>query len=203
MRRPLKSRRFVRDESGQTAAEYVALILAVVILLAFGGYVLNGALHISMNGISNWTGSIDPPGAPQGPGGASAQGQGGAGPAPGGQGSGGGVSRSQGGAAGKAGPVRAGIRGVSVRDKGPRRREVRSRLKGARIKAARRRRQAALARTKGKGIRHRRTRGRPSPRPTSSRWNEQCWPILALTASAPPPSTSVTKPVWPAAERRS
>jgi len=103
VRRPLKSRRFVRDESGQTAAEYVALILAVVILLAFGGYILNGALHISMNGISNWTGSIDPPGAPQGPGGASAQGQGGAGPAPGGQGSGGGVSRSQGGGGGQSG----------------------------------------------------------------------------------------------------
>ena len=80
-------REFERDESGQATAEYLALTLAVVILLALGGSVLKGALHTSMNAISDWAGSIDPPGAPQWQG-RGASGQGGQNPGQAGNGGG-------------------------------------------------------------------------------------------------------------------
>jgi Flp pilus assembly pilin Flp len=57
-------RKFRGDESGQTATEYVLVILGVVLFLVFAAFALNGILGSATNAIQNWINSVAPPPAP-------------------------------------------------------------------------------------------------------------------------------------------
>ena len=52
------------DEEGQTATEYVLVILGVVLFLVFAAFALNGILGGATNSIKNWVTSITTPPAP-------------------------------------------------------------------------------------------------------------------------------------------
>jgi len=52
------------DESGQTATEYVLVILGVVLFLVFAAFALNGILGSATNAIQNWINQVSPPPAP-------------------------------------------------------------------------------------------------------------------------------------------
>jgi Flp pilus assembly pilin Flp len=56
--------RLDRDEAGQTATEYVLVILGVVLFLVFAAFALNGILGGATNSIKNWVTSITTPPAP-------------------------------------------------------------------------------------------------------------------------------------------
>ena len=56
--------RLDRDEGGQTATEYVLVILGVVLFLVFAAFALNGILGRATNSIKNWVTSITTPPAP-------------------------------------------------------------------------------------------------------------------------------------------
>ena len=56
--------RLDRDEAGQTATEYVLVILGVVLFLVFAAFALNGILGGATNSIKNWVTSITAPPAP-------------------------------------------------------------------------------------------------------------------------------------------
>jgi hypothetical protein len=49
------------DEAGQTATEYVLVILGVVLFLVFAAFALNGILGQATNAIKNWVTSINTP----------------------------------------------------------------------------------------------------------------------------------------------
>jgi len=53
-----------RDETGQTATEYVLVILGVVLFLVFAAFALNGILGSATNAIQNWINQVAPPPAP-------------------------------------------------------------------------------------------------------------------------------------------
>jgi Flp pilus assembly pilin Flp len=53
-----------RDEAGQTATEYVLVILGVVLFLVFAAFALNGILGGATNAIQNWIATVSPPPAP-------------------------------------------------------------------------------------------------------------------------------------------
>ena len=53
-----------QDEAGQTATEYVLVILGVVLFLVFAAFALNGILGGATNAIKNWVTSVSPPPAP-------------------------------------------------------------------------------------------------------------------------------------------
>ncbi len=53
-----------RDETGQTATEYVLVILGVVLFLVFAAFALNGILGSATNAIQNWISQVAPPPAP-------------------------------------------------------------------------------------------------------------------------------------------
>jgi Flp pilus assembly pilin Flp len=53
-----------RDEAGQTATEYVLVILGVVLFLVFAAFALNGILGGATNAIKNWITTVSPPPAP-------------------------------------------------------------------------------------------------------------------------------------------
>ena len=53
-----------QDEAGQTATEYVLVILGVVLFLVFAAFALNGILGGATNAINNWVTSVSPPPAP-------------------------------------------------------------------------------------------------------------------------------------------
>jgi len=57
-------RKFRGDESGQTATEYVLVILGVVLFLVFAAFALNGILGSATNAIQNWINQVSPPPAP-------------------------------------------------------------------------------------------------------------------------------------------
>ena len=50
-----------QDEAGQTATEYVLVILGVVLFLVFAAFALNGILGSATNAIKNWVTSINTP----------------------------------------------------------------------------------------------------------------------------------------------
>ena len=50
-----------KDEVGQTATEYVLVILGVVLFLVFAAFALNGILGGATNAIKNWVTSISTP----------------------------------------------------------------------------------------------------------------------------------------------
>ena len=50
-----------KDEAGQTATEYVLVILGVVLFLVFAAFALNGILGGATNAIKNWVTSISTP----------------------------------------------------------------------------------------------------------------------------------------------
>ena len=52
------------DEAGQTATEYVLVILGVVLFLVFAAFALNGILGSATNAIQNWINQVAPPPAP-------------------------------------------------------------------------------------------------------------------------------------------
>jgi uncharacterized protein (UPF0333 family) len=52
------------DEKGQTATEYVLVILGVVLFLVFAAFALNGILGSATNAIKNWITTVSPPPAP-------------------------------------------------------------------------------------------------------------------------------------------
>ena len=52
------------DEAGQTATEYVLVILGVVLFLVFAAFALNGILGSATNAIKNWITTVSPPPAP-------------------------------------------------------------------------------------------------------------------------------------------
>ena len=52
------------DEEGQTATEYVLVILGVVLFLVFAAFALNGVLGSAVNSIQTWINSVSPPPAP-------------------------------------------------------------------------------------------------------------------------------------------
>ena len=56
--------KFKGDESGQTATEYVLVILGVVLFLVFAAFALNGILGSATNAIQNWINQVSPPPAP-------------------------------------------------------------------------------------------------------------------------------------------
>jgi Flp pilus assembly pilin Flp len=56
--------RLDRDEAGQTATEYVLVILGVVLFLVFAAFALNDILGGATNSIKNWVTSITTPPAP-------------------------------------------------------------------------------------------------------------------------------------------
>ena len=56
--------KFDRDETGQTATEYVLVILGVVLFLVFAAFALNGILGSATNAIQNWINQVAPPPAP-------------------------------------------------------------------------------------------------------------------------------------------
>ncbi len=51
-------------ESGQTATEYVLVILGVVLFLVFAAFALNGILGSATNAIATWVNTVSPPPAP-------------------------------------------------------------------------------------------------------------------------------------------
>jgi Flp pilus assembly pilin Flp len=53
--------RLSKDEVGQTATEYVLVILGVVLFLVFAAFALNGILGGATNAIKNWVTSISTP----------------------------------------------------------------------------------------------------------------------------------------------
>jgi Flp pilus assembly pilin Flp len=53
-----------RDERGQTATEYVLVILGVVLFLVFAAFALNGVLGGATNAIKNWVTSVSAPPTP-------------------------------------------------------------------------------------------------------------------------------------------
>ena len=53
-----------RNEAGQTATEYVLVILGVVLFLVFAAFALNGILGSATNAIKNWVNSVNTPPAP-------------------------------------------------------------------------------------------------------------------------------------------
>ena len=53
-----------RDERGQTATEYVLVILGVVLFLVFAAFALNGILGGATNAIKNWVTSDSAPPTP-------------------------------------------------------------------------------------------------------------------------------------------
>jgi Flp pilus assembly pilin Flp len=57
-------RKFKQDETGQTATEYVLVILGVVLFLVFAAFALNGILGGATNAIQNWINQVAPPPAP-------------------------------------------------------------------------------------------------------------------------------------------
>ena len=56
--------RLDRGEAGQTATEYVLVILGVVLFLVFAAFALNGILGSATNAIKNWITTVSPPPAP-------------------------------------------------------------------------------------------------------------------------------------------
>jgi hypothetical protein len=52
------------DEEGQTATEYVLVILGVVLFLVFAAFALNGILGGATNAIKNWVTSVSAPPTP-------------------------------------------------------------------------------------------------------------------------------------------
>jgi hypothetical protein len=56
--------RFEQDEAGQTATEYVLVILGVVLFLVFAAFALNGILGSATNAIKNWVTSVNTPPTP-------------------------------------------------------------------------------------------------------------------------------------------
>ena len=52
------------DEAGQTATEYVLVILGVVLFLVFAAFALNGILGGATNAIKNWVTSVSAPPTP-------------------------------------------------------------------------------------------------------------------------------------------
>ena len=55
------AKRLNMDEVGQTATEYVLVILGVVLFLVFAAFALNGILGGATNAIMNWVTSISTP----------------------------------------------------------------------------------------------------------------------------------------------
>jgi Flp pilus assembly pilin Flp len=55
------AKRLNMDEVGQTATEYVLVILGVVLFLVFAAFALNGILGGATNAIKNWVTSISTP----------------------------------------------------------------------------------------------------------------------------------------------
>ncbi len=53
-----------RGESGQTATEYVLVILGVVLFLVFAAFALNGILGSATNAIKTWVSSVGAPPTP-------------------------------------------------------------------------------------------------------------------------------------------
>ena len=53
-----------RNERGQTATEYVLVILGVVLFLVFAAFALNGILGGATNAIKNWVTSVSAPPTP-------------------------------------------------------------------------------------------------------------------------------------------
>ena len=58
------SERLDQGEAGQTATEYVLVILGVVLFLVFAAFALNGILGSATNAIKNWVATVSPPPAP-------------------------------------------------------------------------------------------------------------------------------------------
>ena len=58
------SERLYQGEAGQTATEYVLVILGVVLFLVFAAFALNGILGTATNAIKNWVTTVSPPPAP-------------------------------------------------------------------------------------------------------------------------------------------
>ena len=56
--------RLDQGEAGQTATEYVLVILGVVLFLVFAAFALNGVLGSAINNIQTWINSVSPPPAP-------------------------------------------------------------------------------------------------------------------------------------------
>ena len=56
--------RLDQGEAGQTATEYVLVILGVVLFLVFAAFALNGILGSATNAIQNWINQVSPPPAP-------------------------------------------------------------------------------------------------------------------------------------------
>jgi hypothetical protein len=52
------------DERGQTATEYVLVILGVVLFLVFAAFALNGVLGSAINNIQTWINSVKTPPTP-------------------------------------------------------------------------------------------------------------------------------------------
>jgi len=55
------AKRLNMDEVGQTATEYVLVILGVVLFLVFAAFALNDILGGATNAIKNWVTSISTP----------------------------------------------------------------------------------------------------------------------------------------------
>ena len=55
------AKRLAMDEVGQTATEYVLVILGVVLFLVFAAFALNDILGGATNAIKNWVTSISTP----------------------------------------------------------------------------------------------------------------------------------------------
>jgi hypothetical protein len=55
------AKRLTMDEVGQTATEYVLVILGVVLFLVFAAFALNDILGGATNAIKNWVTSISTP----------------------------------------------------------------------------------------------------------------------------------------------
>jgi hypothetical protein len=62
--RPWLEEKLNGDEAGQTATEYVLVILGVVLFLVFAAFALNGVLGSAVNSIQTWINSVSPPPAP-------------------------------------------------------------------------------------------------------------------------------------------
>ena len=52
------------DEEGQTATEYVLVILGVVLFLVFAAFALNGIMVGAASAIKNWVTSVSAPPTP-------------------------------------------------------------------------------------------------------------------------------------------
>ena len=59
-----RAERLDQGEAGQTATEYVLVILGVVLFLVFAAFALNGVLGSAVNSIQTWINSVSPPPAP-------------------------------------------------------------------------------------------------------------------------------------------